>query len=61
MGRVTKVARFCPRAHVDRALRPQVRVKLSAPYESSRAGPPAYEDVTALALALVHAAPERML
>jgi D-galactarolactone isomerase len=36
-------------------------VKLSAPYESSRAGPPAYEDVTALAQALVRAAPERML
>ena len=36
-------------------------VKLSAPYESSRSGPPAYEDVTALAMALVRAAPERML
>jgi D-galactarolactone isomerase len=36
-------------------------VKLSAPYESSRIGPPAYEDVTALAQALVRAAPERML
>jgi D-galactarolactone isomerase len=36
-------------------------VKLSAPYESSRAGPPAYEDVSALAQALVRAAPERML
>ena len=36
-------------------------VKLSAPYESSRVGPPAYEDVTALAQALVRAAPERML
>jgi D-galactarolactone isomerase len=36
-------------------------VKLSAPYESSRAGPPAYEDTTALAQALVRAAPERML
>jgi D-galactarolactone isomerase len=36
-------------------------VKLSAPYESSRSGPPAYEDVTALAQALVRAAPERML
>jgi D-galactarolactone isomerase len=36
-------------------------VKLCAPYESSRAGPPAYEDVTALAMALVRAAPERML
>jgi D-galactarolactone isomerase len=36
-------------------------VKLSAPYVSSRAGPPAYEDVSALAQALVRAAPERML
>jgi D-galactarolactone isomerase len=36
-------------------------VKLSAPYESSRSGPPAYEDVSALAMALVRAAPERML
>jgi D-galactarolactone isomerase len=36
-------------------------VKLSAPYESSRVGPPAYEDVSALAQALVRAAPERML
>jgi D-galactarolactone isomerase len=36
-------------------------VKLSAPYESSRSGPAAYEDVTALAMALVRAAPERML
>jgi D-galactarolactone isomerase len=36
-------------------------VKLSAPYESSVVGPPAYEDVTALAQALVRAAPERML
>jgi D-galactarolactone isomerase len=36
-------------------------VKLSAPYESSRAGPPGYEDVSALAQGLVRAAPERML
>lgn len=36
-------------------------VKLSAPYETSRTGPPAYEDVGALARALVAAAPERML
>jgi D-galactarolactone isomerase len=36
-------------------------VKLSAPYESSRAGPPAYEDVAPLARALVGAAPERVL
>ena len=36
-------------------------IKLSAPYESSRAGPPGYEDVSVLARALVKAAPERML
>ena len=36
-------------------------VKLSAPYETSRRGPPLYEDVGALARALVHDAPERML
>ena len=36
-------------------------VKLSAPYEVSRAGPPDYTDVAALARALVLAAPERML
>jgi D-galactarolactone isomerase len=39
----------------------RVWVKLSAPYESSRSGPLAYEDVSALAQALVRAAPERML
>jgi D-galactarolactone isomerase len=36
-------------------------VKLSAPYEVSRSGGPRYEDVGALAKALVRAAPERML
>ena len=36
-------------------------VKLSAPYETSRAGPPHYEDVGRLAKALVAAAPDRML
>ncbi len=36
-------------------------VKLSAPYETSKAGPPLYEDVGRLARALVRAAPERML
>jgi len=36
-------------------------VKLSAPYESSRSGPPDYADVTPLARALVRAAPERLL
>lgn len=36
-------------------------VKLSAPYESSRTGPPSYADVAPLARALVEFAPERML
>ena len=36
-------------------------VKLSAPYETSRKGPPLYSDVGELAKALVKAAPERML
>lgn len=36
-------------------------VKLSAPYEVSKVGPPLYEDVGALAKALVRTAPERML
>ncbi|HJS32836.1 MAG TPA: amidohydrolase family protein [Alphaproteobacteria bacterium] len=36
-------------------------VKLSAPYETSKSGPPAYEDVGVLARALVRAAPERMV
>jgi D-galactarolactone isomerase len=36
-------------------------VKLSAPYEVSKAGPPRYDDVGRLAKALVNAAPERML
>lgn len=36
-------------------------VKLSAPYEVSKSGAPRYEDVGALAKALVRAAPERML
>ena len=39
----------------------RVWIKLSAPYESSRAGPPRYEDVSTLARELVRAAPERML
>lgn len=39
----------------------RVWVKLSAPYEVSKVGPPLYEDVGALAKALVAAAPERML
>ncbi len=36
-------------------------VKLSAPYEVSRSGPPDYADVSALARALIQAAPDRML
>lgn len=36
-------------------------VKLAAPYETSKLGPPTYDDVGALAKALVRAAPERML
>lgn len=36
-------------------------VKLSAPYETSRKGPPLYSDVGELAKALVKASPERML
>jgi D-galactarolactone isomerase len=36
-------------------------VKLSAPYEVSKVGPPRYDDVGRLAKALVRAAPERML
>jgi D-galactarolactone isomerase len=36
-------------------------VKLSAPYEVSKTGAPAYADVGALAKALVQAAPDRML
>ena len=39
----------------------RVWVKLSAPYETSRLGPPGFADVGALARALVAAAPERML
>ncbi|WP_209427966.1 amidohydrolase family protein [Pararhodobacter sp. SW119] len=39
----------------------RVWVKLSAPYEVSERGPPAYEDVGVLARALIEAAPERML
>jgi len=36
-------------------------VKLSAPYETSKAGPPRYDDVSVLARALVQAHPERCL
>jgi D-galactarolactone isomerase len=36
-------------------------VKLSGPYETSRVGPPGYDDVGALARALIAHAPERLL
>lgn len=36
-------------------------VKLSAPYETSKIGPPLYDDVSALARALVKAAPDRVV
>jgi D-galactarolactone isomerase len=36
-------------------------VKASAPYETSRSGPPGYEDVSAIAHALIAAAPTRVL
>ncbi len=36
-------------------------VKLSAPYETSRNGPPGYDDVGALARTLAHAYPQRCL
>ena len=39
----------------------RVWVKLSGPYLVSKSGPPRYDDVSALAKALVEAAPERML
>jgi len=39
----------------------QCWVKLSAPYETSKVGPPFYSDVGKLAKALVKASPERML
>ncbi len=47
----------CLRRLVDRG----AYVKLSAPYETSRVGPPLYDDVGALAKVLVRQAPERML
>jgi D-galactarolactone isomerase len=39
----------------------RVYVKLSAPYEVSKLGPPRYDDVAVLAKALVRVAPERMM
>jgi D-galactarolactone isomerase len=41
--------------------RPQRWVKLSAPYETSRSGPPNYEDVSLLVRTLVGSHPERCL
>lgn len=67
---IDHIGRFMPPVPLDHAAfaclldlleSGRVWVKLSAPYESSRSGPPAYEDVSALAQALVRAAPERML
>jgi D-galactarolactone isomerase len=39
----------------------RVWVKLAAPYETSKVGPPLYDDVGVLAKALAKAAPQRML
>jgi D-galactarolactone isomerase len=36
-------------------------VKCSAPYETSKQGPPAYEDVGAIAKAIIRSAPERVV
>lgn len=41
--------------------RPDRWVKLSAPYETSKSGPPDYDDVAALAKALLRAHPDRCL
>ena len=41
--------------------RPRRWVKLSAPYETSKVGPPGYDDVSLLARALLRAHPERCL
>jgi D-galactarolactone isomerase len=41
--------------------RPQRWVKLSAPYETSKSGPPGYEDVSLLARTLVGSHPDRCL
>jgi D-galactarolactone isomerase len=41
--------------------RPQRWIKLSAPYETSRAGPPHYDDVAPLPRALLRVRPERCL
>ena len=49
------------RALLDLVQSGRVWVKLSAPYETSKAGPPHYMDVGGLAQALIKAAPERMV
>lgn len=49
------------RALLDLVETGRVFVKLSAPYEVSKAGPPFYDDVGALAKALVKAAPHRLV
>jgi D-galactarolactone isomerase len=49
------------RALLDVLERPQRWVKLSAPYETSRTGPPGYDDVARLARALLDAHPDRCL
>ena len=41
--------------------RPQRWIKLSAPYETSKVGPPHYDDVSSLAQALLRAHPDRCL
>jgi len=41
--------------------RGRIYVKLAAPYETSKLGPPNYDDVGALAKAFVKAAPDRLL
>jgi D-galactarolactone isomerase len=64
------VARFMPPVGVDDpAFKAMCRflesgrcwMKCSAPYESSRTGPPAYEDTSVLARAFIRRFPERML
>lgn len=49
------------RCLLDLVERDRAWVKLSAPYEVSKAGPPHYPDVGTLAKALVRRVPERML
>lgn len=49
------------RCLLDLVERDRAWVKLSAPYEVSKAGPPHWDDVGALAKALVRRAPDRML